>query len=147
MRDWPQVTRDAAMTQHDQSAQASDFLDGYTSSATLLKAWLGTYSVGVPAFLFTHDKVLTKLVAQGRAACIAEVFACAIGLQVFVTFLNKYIQWGTYARHSPPATINWYTTFCEKASEWIWVDALVDATTIALLAWGSLVVFASLVAK
>jgi hypothetical protein len=135
------------MTPHDQSDQVKDFLEGYKTSAALLKAWLGAYSVGVPAFLFTHDKVLTKLVAQGHALCVAQIFGIAIALQVAVTFANKYIQWGVYARHSEPKRIDAYTDLCEKMSEWIWVDALADATTIALLAWGSVVVFFSLVTK
>jgi hypothetical protein len=135
------------MASHDQSDQVSDFLEGYSTSTALLKAWLGAYSVGVPAFLFTHEKVLAKLSAQGRAACVAEIFAAAIALQVFVTLLNKYTQWGVYARHSAPKRINWYTNLCEKMSEWIWLDAIADIATIALLAWGSSLVFSSLVAK
>ena len=135
------------MASHDQSDQVKDFLEGYGTSTNLLKAWLGAYSVGVPAFLFTHDKILTKLVAQGRAACIAELFAAAIALQVLVTLINKYVQWGVYARHSTPKRINGYTNLCERMSEWIWLDALADLATVALLAWGSFVTFTSLVTQ
>jgi len=129
----------------DQEDQASDFLKAYDFSTGLLRAWLGAYSVGVPAFLFTHDDVLKKLVAQHRAAHIAELFALAIALQVLITLINKYVQWGIYARHSPPKRVNWYTNLCDKASEWIWMDAVADIASIVSLAWGSLMVFSSLV--
>jgi len=129
---------------HDQQDQVSDFLDAYDFSTGILRAWLGAYSVGVPAFLFTHDEVLKKLVAQHRAAHIAELFALAIVLQVLITLINKYVQWGVYARHSTPKRINRYTNLCEKASEWIWMDAIADIATIVFLAWGSLLVFSSL---
>jgi hypothetical protein len=135
------------MSAHDQSNQASDFLDAYGSSSALLKAWLGAYSVGVPAFLFMHEKVLGRLLAQGRATCVAELFASAIALQVLITLINKYIGWGVYSRHSPPPRLNWYTNLCETMSEWIWMDVIADLATIALLTWGSVLVFASLVAK
>jgi hypothetical protein len=130
---------------HGQDDQASDFLNAYDFSTGVLRAWLGAYSVGVPAFLFTHEAILKKLVAHHRATCIAEIFAGAIALQVLITFINKYVQWGVYTRHSPPKRINWYTDFCENASEWIWMDAIVDVATIVLLAWGTLMVFSSLV--
>jgi hypothetical protein len=130
---------------HEQGEQASDFLNAYDFSTGILRAWLGAYSVGVPAFLFTHDDVLKKLIAQHRAAHIAELFALAIALQVLITLINKYVQWGVYARHSTPKRFNWYTNLCEKASEWIWMDAVADIATIAFLAWGSLLVFSSLV--
>jgi len=89
--------------------------------------------------------VLKKLVAQHRAVGIAEAFALAILLQVAITFINKYIQWGIYSRHSAPRRINWYTDLCEQMSEWIWIDALVDIATIVFLGWGSFIVFTSLV--
>jgi hypothetical protein len=130
--------------QTDQADQAGDFLKAYDFSTGVLRAWLGAYSVGVPAFLFTHDDVLKKLVAQHRAVYIAEIFALAVALQVAITFINKYIQWGVYSRHSPPRRINWYTNLCEKMSEWILVDALVDIATIVFLGWGSFLVFTSL---
>jgi hypothetical protein len=129
---------------HDQGEQVGDFLKAYDFSTGLLRAWLGAYSVGVPALLLTHDGALKRLVAQHQATRIAGIFALAIGLQVAITLINKYIQWGAYARHSPPKRINWYTDLCETASEWIWLDAIVDITTIGLLAWGSITVFSSL---
>ncbi|HYB65313.1 MAG TPA: hypothetical protein VEC59_08645 [Steroidobacteraceae bacterium] len=131
--------------QSDQTDQARDFLGSYNSATNLLRAWLGAYSVGVPAFLFTHDSALTKLVDHNAAAKVAEIFALAIAFQVAITLINKYVEWGVYARHSPPPTRNWYTALCEKASEWIWLDLTADLATIGLLVWGSLVVFSVLV--
>lgn len=128
-----------------QSGQAADFLSSYNNATGLLRAWLGAYSVGVPAFLFTHDSVLTKLVAQRKAALVAEIFALAIACQVAITFLNKYVEWGVYDRYSPPERDNWYTRICDKISEWIWLDLIADVATIAFLAWGSVTVFYVLV--
>jgi len=130
----------------DQGDQVGDLLAAYNFSTGLLRAWLGTYSVGVPAFIFSREDVLKKLVSQHRATGVAELFALAISLQVAITLINKYIEWGAYAKYSTPKLINWYTNFADKASEWIWLDALADVGTIALLAWGSVVVFSALVA-
>jgi len=131
----------------DQSDQAGDFLKAYDYSAGLLRAWLGAYSVGVPAFLFTQESAWKKLVEQGAAPRVGAIFAVAIAFQVGITLINKYIQWGVYSRYSPPERLNWFTNFCDKASEWIWLDAIADLTTIGLLVWGSLTVFAVLMSK
>jgi len=122
-----------------------DFLEAYDSAAKQLRTWLGAYSVAVPAFLFTHQTSLTRMIDQGRAGCIALLFAIAIALQVALTFINKYVGWGNYAKNCEPATVTRYTNLCDRVSEWIWIDAIVDASTILLLACGTVVVYRSLV--
>ena len=76
----------------DQTDQSADFLQAYNSATNLLLAWLGTYSVGVPAFLFTNQAALTKLVSQQKTARVAVIFGLAIASQVLITLLNKYIE-------------------------------------------------------
>jgi hypothetical protein len=127
-------------------AIAKASLASYDTTTRILKAWFGAYSLGVPAFLFTRDAVVHKLVAHHAALCIASIFALAILLQVFILFFNKYTQWGVYAMHSTPERIDSFTRWCDRASEWIWLDFWIDVLTIVLLAIGSVRVFFVVVA-
>jgi hypothetical protein len=120
--------------------------EAYSYCNRTLRAWLATYSVGVPAFLFTKSAVINKLKGQNVLYSVALLFAVAIALQIALTFVNKYTQWAVYAKHTPPPSTGPIIDWCETVSEWIWVDLLLDSATILLLAWGSFDVFTALVA-
>jgi hypothetical protein len=103
--------------------------------------------VGVPAFLFSKSAVVDKLIAHHAAYRIGALFAAAIGLQVAITFFNKYTQWGVYASHTEPPIVGPIPDWCERVSEWILVDLCMDAGTILLLALGTFQVFTTLVGR
>jgi hypothetical protein len=121
-----------------------DALSAYGFSNNVLRAWLGTYSIGVPALLFSGEGLRSKLAASGHANCVALCFALAIACQVALTFFNKYTQWGVYAKSSDPPLINAFTAWCERASEWILIDLFVDLATICLLAVGTVTAYRSI---
>jgi hypothetical protein len=136
----------AAAGPHVDRKAARDALGAYDFGMKTLRAWLGTYSVGVPAFLFTRETALRRLVQHEDAYRVALMFAIAIALQVALTFINKYTQWLVYARHSEPSGWdNKLTRWAEKVSEWIWIDLLFDFGTIVFLVMGTYWAFKSVV--
>lgn len=116
-------------------------LDAYGYCTNILRAWFGAYSIGVPALILSTDKLRQMILASGWSKQILGCFAGAIALQVFLTFINKYTQYGVYERYGTSPTKNWFTKGSETVSDWILVDFSADVGTIILLVIGSLMTF------
>ena len=120
---------------------AKDSLEAYGYCTNILRAWFGAYSIGVPALILSTDKVRQLILASRDSRGLLGCFAGAIALQVLLTFLNKYTQYGVYERHSHSKTTNWFTSGSVKISDWILVDFIADAGTIVLLVFGSFMTY------
>jgi hypothetical protein len=116
-------------------------LDAYGYCTNILRAWFGAYSIGVPALVLSTDKLRQALLASKWNQAVLCCFAGAIALQVFLTFINKYTQYGVYERYGTSKTMNWFTKGSESISDWIWVDFIADVGTIIFLVVGSVMVF------
>ena len=116
-------------------------LDAYGYCTNILRAWFGAYSIGVPALILSTDKLRQMILASGWSKQVLGCFAGAIALQVFLTFINKYTQYGVYERYGTSRTKNWFTKGSETVSDWILVDFSADVGTIILLVIGSLMTF------
>jgi hypothetical protein len=121
-------------------------LDAYGYCTNILRAWFGAYSIGVPALILSTDKLRQSILACGLSKQILGCFAGAIALQVLLTFINKYTQYGVYERYGTSHTKNWFTKGSETVSDWILVDFSADVGTIILLVIGSLMTFSVIAA-
>ncbi len=81
------------------------------------------------------------MLASGRSKAVLSCFAGAIALQVLLTFINKYSQYGVYERYGGSKTKNWLTAGAESISDWMWVDFTSDVGTIVFLVIGTIMMF------
>jgi len=123
----------------DEIAKAA--LEAYGYCTNILRAWFGAYSIGVPALILSSDKLRQTMLASGHSKPVLSCFAGAIALQVFLTFVNKYSQYGVYERYGSSKTKNWLTAGAVSISDWMWVDFLSDVGTIIFLVIGSFMIF------
>ena len=123
----------------DEIAKAA--LEAYGYCTNVLRAWFGAYSIGVPALVLSTDKLRQPLLASGHSKSALGCFVGAIALQVLLTFINKYTQYGVYERYGTAKTRNWFTAGSESISDWILVDFVADVGTIVCLVAGSLAIF------
>ena len=136
-----------AATKLSQSSEevAKSALASYDYFTNILRLWFGAYSIGTPALIVNSDKLRAIVLASPDGKGLLTCFAAAIALQVFLTFLNKYTQYGVYNLYGNPPTRKWWTLGSEKISEWIVIDLLIDVATIAFLSIGTISLYRILV--
>ena len=111
-------------------------LQEYRGYAKLLRAWLVAYGVGGPVLFLTQAPVAECIRASGHAACIVYLFLAGVAAQVLITFINKCISWGLYARARRERQ-RWYDRYISIISACFWLDMLADAASIVLFGWAS----------
>jgi hypothetical protein len=134
-------TQSISTTGKDDDEIAKSALEAYGYCTNILRAWFGAYSIGVPALILSSDKLRQTMLASGLSKRVLSCFAGAIALQVFLTFVNKYSQYGVYERYGSSKTRNWLTAGAVSISDWMWVDFISDVGTIIFLVIGSLMTF------
>ena len=119
-------------------AVSDSALEAYGYCTNVLRLWFGTYSIGAPALLLSNDKIRQIVLASAQGKGLLSCFAAAIALQVFLTFVNKFTQYGVYELYGGSKTKNWFTVGSEKVSDWIIIDFIVDVATMGFLAYGTI---------
>jgi len=117
---------------------AKNSLEAYGYCTNVLRLWFGTYSIGAPALILSNDKLRQVVLASVNGKGVLSCFAAAIALQVFLTFVNKFTQYGVYELYGGSKTRNWFTLGSEKVSDWIMIDLVVDVATLFFLAFGTI---------
>jgi hypothetical protein len=122
----------------DSEDTAKNALEAYGYCTNVLRLWFGTYSIGAPALILSNDKLRQVVMSSAGGKGVLSCFAGAIALQVFLTFVNKFTQYGVYELHGSTKTKNWFTLGSEKVSDWIIIDLIADVATIVFLALGTI---------
>jgi hypothetical protein len=118
------------------------FFESYASYSTTLRTWLIAYGVGVPALLLTHDPLVQRVLASGRAPDIAKSFLAGVGFQVVGAFLYKSAMWYLFIGHDRPRVRKaWQYKAADWLSEAFWLDWALDLASILLFAVGTYTFF------
>jgi hypothetical protein len=99
----------------------------YEEYAKSLRTWFVGYGIGGPVLILTQDKVKQVVVDSGEARFIAILFLLGVGFQIFLSLLNKWINWGVYAySESKRMSESKRFRFCSAVSEKEYIDIGLD---------------------
>jgi hypothetical protein len=105
----------------------------YQEYNLILRAWFVSFGVGAPAIFLINDNLYEKLIALKEVLpWIIYPFLLGLFLQVFITFINKTVNWSIYFGEENDS----FKSSCLfKCSNWLsekyWVDLGCDLVTIA----------------
>ena len=107
------------------------FFKIYDAHTKILRAWLVAYGVGGPVLILTHEKIAKKVTDSGFGREIALLFIIGVGLQVLLSLVNKWVNWGLYAYSETEQHVKGKRyKACSWTSEQVWFDILLDIGTI-----------------
>jgi hypothetical protein len=107
------------------------FYKVYEEYAKHLRTWFVAYGVGGPVLILTQEKVSQVVVASGSGKGIALFFLAGVGLQVLLSLVNKWVNWGVYAYSETEQLIDGKRfAVCSWISEQSCLDVLFDLGTI-----------------
>jgi hypothetical protein len=108
------------------------FYKVYEEYAKNLRAWLVAYGVGGPVLILTQEEVSRVVTASGAGAGVAVLFLAGVGLQVLLSLLNKWVNWGIYAYSETQELLDGKRyRACEWISQQMWIDLLLDVGAVA----------------
>ena len=112
---------------HTPNEEVNRIVAAYTEHNKVLRAWLAAYSIGVPGFIFSNDYLRCIIISNGIAREILKLFILAIAIQVFITFINKYINWINYnASDRKKQEYSFIENICDSISQFIFLDFIAD---------------------
>ena len=111
----------------DTGERPTDYYKVYEEYAKNLRAWFIAYGVGGPVLFLTNNEVASKISQSSIKAYIIWLFFIGVGLQIWISVLNKYVSWIIYAHDDETKQpLEW----ANRMSRRVWIDALVDVMTI-----------------
>ncbi|MCP4570929.1 MAG: hypothetical protein GY838_01130 [bacterium] len=133
------------MGEYKPPVDRDEFYDVYEAHAKILRAWLVAYGVGGPVLILTNDSISTKVVESGLGEGIAVLFLSGVGLQILVSLVNKWVNWGVYA-YSATKKLSKGKRYalCDWLSEQFWFDILLDVGSVicfAVATWRMVSIF------
>ncbi len=118
----------------------------YEQYSKLLRTWLVAYGIGAPVLVLTNENVWTLLRESGGARFIALCFLSGVGLQVFITALNKALMWSSYyAEEHDEYTGTLRYKLTTALRDQFWIDFFIDVASILLFATATYRMFLVLV--
>jgi hypothetical protein len=123
-------------------SESEEFATAYRQHATTLRNWFVAYGVGGPALLLTNEKLQSTLRTYGRIESIGWCFLVGVGLQVLLSFFDKYADFVCYWRCLENVTT---PTSSQKIASWWaksnWPSILIELTSMGLFALATGTVF------
>ncbi len=113
-----------------------DNLDFYHEYNKTLRAWFVGFGFGVPALFIVNDAARRKLMAAESAECIVWLFLLGAAAQVLSAFINKFVSWCAYRKHSCGDTVLcWPVRAGARAENWILIDFAFDLASLVMFVW------------
>ena len=128
----------------DDEIKLSHF-QNYSDYSRTLRAWLVAYGVGGPVLFVTNDKIAERVAKSGYSKDIVALFLFGVGLQVLLSFVNKWAAWHLYRGAGDgdyQSTLSY--KFWHLVNRQHWLDLAVDfasLVTLCLATWRVLNVF------
>ena len=133
------------MSEFTPPVNRDEFYKVYEAHTRILRAWLVAYGIGGPVLILTNDPISAKVVASGIGKEIAMLFLAGVGLQILVSLVNKWVNWGVYAySESEKLSEGKRYAICNWISEQFWFDMLLDIGSVicfAVATWRMVNVF------
>lgn len=107
--------------------QPTDYYKVYEEYAKNLRTWFVAYGIGGPVLFITNSDVASAISASPHRATIIWLFFLAVGFQIFLSGLNKYVNWILYAYHDKE---HWRGNLAAWISDQLWIDGLLDVATV-----------------
>jgi hypothetical protein len=110
----------------------------YADYSRTLRTWLVAYGIGGPVIFLTNDKVADRVAKSGHSQDIVALFLFGVGLQVVLSFINKWVAWHLYrgAEDAEYQETSKYK-FWHAISEQSWLDLAVDFASLVALGFAS----------
>lgn len=108
----------------DEHKKKEAYFKVYQEYNLILRAWFVSFGVGAPAIFLINDNLYNKLIAlKAVLPWIIYPFLLGLFLQVFITFINKTINWSIYFGEEKES----FKSSClYKFSDWISEKYLFD---------------------
>jgi len=126
-------------TPHSKDPYAGHW-EPYVEYSKTLRAWFISYGIGGPVLFMAQDGLAKKVSESENVDTIVVLFLLGVSAQVFVTLLNKWINWVIYA-HRTASPDKWWVKLSDNVSEWFWLDLVVDVATLVLFVVGTYLTF------
>ena len=111
----------------EEDSDAEGFYKEYSSYTGTLRVWFVTFGIGGLYLLLTKSELLNKLRETQHIKDIAFLFLLGIGTQIFVAFLNKWVNWYIYSFDGDDSSH--FARFVERLSKQFWIDISFDIIT------------------
>ena len=122
------------MASTNKKTDDSSFYESYAHFSRTLRAWLVAYGVGVPVLLVSQEFIAKAIIKAGTGRLITWLFLIGVAIQVLAALLYKYSMAYLYsAEVEPDLNTTWRVKTAEWLSNAVWLEALFDITSIALL--------------
>jgi hypothetical protein len=119
----------------DADPEQTGHYEAYATFSKTLRTWLVAYGIGVPALIFSNEKITEAVGQSGRARLIVICFLGGVCVQVFGTLLYKTTEWYLYSGEAEKA---FKGTRRYAFGVWIndqyWLELAIDIAAIALFA-------------
>ncbi len=131
------------MAENERRRDAELAYSEYVRYAKSVQGWVVAYAVGIVALFATKPEFLRDLPRDVKIIAVGLLFA-AIGCQVLLAVINKYLNWLEAQTGFRPAdcdTSRWWGTIKRLAEcSWlIWVDVVCDLSSLVLLGSSSVI--------
>jgi len=128
----------------DDEDKAGHF-QNYADYSRTLRTWLVAYGIGGPVLFVTNDKVADRIAKSGQSQDIVALFLFGVGLQVILSFVNKWAAWHLYrgAEDAEYQQTSQYKLW-HAISKQSWLDLAIDFASLVVLglaSWRVLSVF------
>ena len=112
--------------------------ENYADYSRTLRTWLVAYGIGGPVLFVTNDKVAERIAKSGQSSDIVALFLFGVGLQVALSFVNKWAAWHMYrgaedAEYQQTAPYRLWHAINKQS----WLDLAVDFASLVALALAS----------
>ena len=114
----------------------SRFSDKYSEYNKVLRTWFVAFGVGVPGTLLLNTDTRILVTESGSAEFLLLCLLGGTALQIFVTFLNKYVAWSNdlildrkAGRNPSDPPAGPITKAIASLAEKIWIDFAIDVIT------------------
>ena len=108
----------------DENKKRDVYFKVYQEYNLILRAWFVSFGVGAPAIFLINENLYNKLIAlKAVLPWIIYPFLLGLFLQVFITFINKTVNWSIYFGEEKDS----FKSSClYKFSDWISEKYLID---------------------
>lgn len=123
------------MVDFEPPVDRAEFYKAYEEYARNLRAWFVAYGVGGPVLILTQEHVSKAVIASGAGPGIARLFLSGVGLQILLSLINKWANWGVYAYSESQALADGRLFgFWSAVTNQVWIDILLDLGSVACFA-------------
>ena len=104
-------------------------LAAYNSGTSDLRVWFLSYGIGAPLLFLSNKDIYNEVISTKYAPAIVILFLSGVALQIFISILNKYINWVLYCHYDETKTSEQQTRLVKASnhlSNQVWIDFCCD---------------------